>query len=1090
MMYLFKRLTSGTLIATMLMSMVAGIPVAMAADQTASAVLSPSTVTTNQTQTYQLVVTNTTQGQAKIQSIGVNIPAGFTILSAIISGTSPTAVWTVSTSTFPGRFDMEAGSGSNDSLGEGESVTMTFAAKAPSTASSSAQFTVEAVKNANLGNSGPGATFTTSNQPTITVIQGVNTAPVADDQSVSTDEDTAQSVTLTATDANDDTLVYSIVAQPTNGTLSGTAPNVTYTPNVNYSGSDSFTFKANDGTVDSNVATVSITVDAVNDLPVASSTLSLITNQDTAISSALFGFDVEGATLTYAISSAPTLGTISDFNATTGAFTYTPNASSTGSDSFTFTVHDGVVASTPAIVGITILAVNHAPVAFASAITTDEDTATSSTLSGIDSDGNAITYEISSNPAHGALSGFNALTGAYTYTPTSNYNGSDSFTFTVNDGTVDSNVATVSIVVTSVNDVPVLGDINDVTSDEGSPVAFTASGSDADEGTLAYSLSGDVPAGATINPSTGEFSWTPTETQNGTHTFSVVVSDGQGGQTSQSVTFTINEVNSTPTVQSIAVSTQLNAAKTITLLGADSDIPTQTLTYAISTNPTNGTLGSISGNQVTYTPNENYTGSDTFTYTVSDGVVSSSEGTVTITTGNDTPALGEVSNQTVAEGSLLSFTVTASDQNEDPLTFSLSGDVPAGATINPSTGEFSWVPTEEQGGTSYTFSIQVTDGNATDSKSITITVTEGNTSPVADDFTGKKSFATLEDTLVSGTLTGTDTDTPVQTLSFATSSNPANGTFTSFDTASGVFTYVPNLNYNGTDSFTFVVNDGTANSEVATATIVVSPVNDAPVLTLLGSLNTVVLIGTATSSIELGATASDVEDGDITEGINRTGTFDVNTLGTYELTYSVYDSSESFVQATRTITVVAQPVVSIGGGGAGGSNGVPGCRDPKATNYDPTAVYDGACTYPQVLGASTSTVSIAEVPATQGEVLGASTSSLPLTCGEYLTLQQGVTKKALREGAKNDAGLVVLLQRFLNEHLTGTDIPVTGFFGRLTTSAVRKFQTENKDQVLTPWKLSKPTGIVYVTTVAHINNIKCPMLNIKVTEKELVPARN
>jgi predicted extracellular nuclease len=94
-----------------------------------------------------------------------------------------------------------------------------------------------------------------------------NVAPVAQDQSVSTPEDTPVAIVLGASDANSDPLTYTIVQPPAHGTLSGTAPNLTYTPDANYNGADSFTFKANDGAVDSNVATVSIDVTPVNDAP-------------------------------------------------------------------------------------------------------------------------------------------------------------------------------------------------------------------------------------------------------------------------------------------------------------------------------------------------------------------------------------------------------------------------------------------------------------------------------------------------------------------------------------------------------------------------------------------------------------------------------------------------------------------------------------------------------------------------------------------------------------------------------------------------------------------------------------------------------
>ena len=110
-----------------------------------------------------------------------------------------------------------------------------------------------------------------SNVATVTItIAAVNDAPVANAQNVTTNEDTARSVTLTATDVEGSALTYTVVAGPAHGTLTGTPPALTYTPAANYSGADSFTFKANDGALDSNVATVSITVTAVNDAPVAS----------------------------------------------------------------------------------------------------------------------------------------------------------------------------------------------------------------------------------------------------------------------------------------------------------------------------------------------------------------------------------------------------------------------------------------------------------------------------------------------------------------------------------------------------------------------------------------------------------------------------------------------------------------------------------------------------------------------------------------------------------------------------------------------------------------------------------------------------
>jgi PKD repeat protein len=97
----------------------------------------------------------------------------------------------------------------------------------------------------------------------------VNTPPAADGRLVTTNEDTALPITLTGSDADGDPLSFAVAGSPSNGSLSGTAPNLIYTPDANFNGSDSFTFKVNDGNADSNPATVSITVNPVNDPPLA-----------------------------------------------------------------------------------------------------------------------------------------------------------------------------------------------------------------------------------------------------------------------------------------------------------------------------------------------------------------------------------------------------------------------------------------------------------------------------------------------------------------------------------------------------------------------------------------------------------------------------------------------------------------------------------------------------------------------------------------------------------------------------------------------------------------------------------------------------
>jgi VCBS repeat-containing protein len=196
-------------------------------------------------------------------------------------------------------------------------------------------------------------------------------------------------------------------------------------------------------------AELAIDVSAVNDAPVGTA-VSITTDENTAKTGTLAGTDVDGDALTFAKVSDPSHGIVTI--ETDGSYTYTPSDNYNGTDSFTFKVNDGTVDSASATVSITVSAVNDAPVGTAVSITTDEDTVKTGTLAGTDVEGDALTFGKVSNPSHGTVT--IASDGSYTYTPTANYNGTDSFTFKVNDGTVDSVDATVSITVSAVNDLP------------------------------------------------------------------------------------------------------------------------------------------------------------------------------------------------------------------------------------------------------------------------------------------------------------------------------------------------------------------------------------------------------------------------------------------------------------------------------------------------------------------------------------------------------------------------------------------------------------------------------------------------------------
>ncbi|MEN6555381.1 MAG: Ig-like domain-containing protein, partial [Anaerolineaceae bacterium] len=191
---------------------------------------------------------------------------------------------------------------------------------------------------------------------------------------------------------------------------------------------------------------------------------------------------------------------------------------------------------------------------------------------------------------------------------------------------------------------------------------------------------------------------------------------------------------------------------------------------------------------------------------------------------NVAPVLGAIGDQTVAEESELSFTAAATDADlpANTLTFSLVG-APTGAVIDPATGAFTWTPTEAQGPGEYTFTVKVCDNGdpvLCDEEEITVTVTEVNTAPSAQD----QAVTIQEDTPVEFTLDATDPEEDPLTVNIV--AEPLNGELT----INGlVVTYTPDLNYNGVDTFTYKVNDGLVDSNTATVTITVTPVNDPPV---------------------------------------------------------------------------------------------------------------------------------------------------------------------------------------------------------------------------------------------------------------------
>jgi hypothetical protein len=402
---------------------------------------------------------------------------------------------------------------------------------------------------------------------------------------------------------------------------------------------------------------------------------------------------------------------------------------------------------------------------------------------------------------------------------------------------------------THVNTPPTLNPIGPKTVNELSTLSFTATASDADipAQTLTFSLGPGAPSGASIT-SGGAFSWTPTEAQGpGVYNINVTVSDGIAIDY-EIITVTVYEVNVAPVLNPIGSKT-VNELSTLsfTATASDPDIPSQTLTFSLGAGAPSG-ASITSGGAFTWAPTEAQgPGVYNINITVSDGAAIDYEIiAVTVYEVNVAPVLNPIGPKSINELSTLSFTATASDADipAQTLTFSLGPSAPSGASIS-SGGAFSWTPTEAQGPGVYNINVTVSDGIAIDYEIIAVTVYEVNTPPVLGPI-GPKSV--VEENTLSFTATASDSDLPVQTLTFSLGPGAPSGASIS---SGGVFSWAPTEAQGpGVYNINITVSDGIAiDCEVITVTV--NEENTPPVLDPIGpktinELSTLSFTATAT----------------------------------------------------------------------------------------------------------------------------------------------------------------------------------------------------------------------------------------------------
>ena len=742
----------------------------------------------------------------------------------------------------------------------------------------------------------------------------LNGPPVANDDSKITPEDTSIDITLTANDFVGDTLTYSIVSNPTNGTVSLNGKNVTYTPKANYVGADSFTFKANDGKDDSNVATVHITVTPVNDAPIANDD-SNSTSEDTSIEITLTGSDVDGDSLVYSIVSNPTNGAVSLSGNTA---TYTPSANYNGADSFTFKANDTHADSNVATVHITVTPVNDAPVANNVSKPTSEDTQVIITLTANDVDGDSLVYSIVSNPTNGTVS----LTGdKATYTPSTNYHGNDSFTFTANDGIVNSNVATVSINVGSANDAPVANGDSITVVEDSTNNLITLIATDTDGDSLTYTVT--QPSHGTVSLNGENATYTPDANYSGADSFTFYASDGEYNSDIPTISITVTAVNDAPYIASAVadITTNEDTQTTYNLKTHENDVDNidSELVWEISGENTSLFSASIDSNDLlTVTPVENQYGSDVVTLTLTDGHLTVTQDiTITITSVNDAPYIDTViADITTNEDTQTTYSLNTHKNDVDnadlELNWSISGENTSlfSASID-SNDVLTITPVTNQHG-SDVVTLTLTDGSLTVTQDITITITPVNDAPHI--ISTIPNITTNEDSIItpySLKSHESDVDNTDSELTWSISGEN-NSLFSASIDSNDLLTVTLVENQHGSDVFTLKLTDGSLNV-TQDITITVNAVNDAPVASEISKTTP------EDSSIDIILSASDVDGDSLTYSIvsntthgnvtltgdKATYTPDANYNGVDSFTFTANDSKADSNTATVSIKVTA-----------------------------------------------------------------------------------------------------------------------------------------------------------------------------------------
>ena len=756
--------------------------------------------------------------------------------------------------------------------------------------------------------------------------------PDANSATASVFEDTPTTITLSASDASGTPLAIQTQGNPTNGSLSGlTATScspdptqctaqITYTPNLNYNGSDSFTFTA-DGGLDgvSLPAMIGITVVPVNDPPTGTdNTLSLNEGGTLTLHASDFGFadpnDTGEALAAVVITTTPSAGTLRNGGVTVSSgdevtrseldlnrLTFQPAALGSGSPytTFTFQVRDtggnlngGIdLDPTPRTITINVAKVNHAPSGIDNTVTTNEDTPFTFAASDFpftdsnDTPANDLaSVQITSLPTPGSLqdngtpvtvnaeiSRSDLNNGMLTFTPAANGNGTPyaMFGFKVrDDGTpplLDPTASTLKINVTPVNDPPIaLPDTYTFFEDSG-PHLLPVGVNDSDvDGTTPPPIVSKIdPLHGTLTLTGGALTYTPIANYFGSDSFTYTVSDGTYFATA-TVSINITFLNHPPVaVPDTVVVNEDSGTTVISAAANDTDVDGDSLSVTANGLASHGVV-TLVGGVLGYTPAANYFGLDAFTYTVSDGTLTA-VGTVnvTVTSVNDAPIAVDDSVTIVRDSGATAVNVRGNDTDIDTPFASVlitATSAPSKGTVaitGAGTG-LSYTPYHGlEGADSFTYTIS--DGaGGTATATVSVNITGANRVPNAVNDVGLSVHEGAGATALP--VLANDDDPDGDTFTIVSNTTPAHGVVTILPGGAGL-TYDPVPLYHGTDTFKYTIKDAGGLTDTATVVVLVTRDTSAPILVAPSERLRGQTVGASTVLTRISWAASDAGSG-------------------------------------------------------------------------------------------------------------------------------------------------------------------------------------------------------------------------------------